>query len=177
MIACAAVVLATAGCGKDKDEEAVREGLGVNVAGLKYTVYLTRQLNQHDAEDRGYYQGPEPKPGFTYYGVFIHVCNEKGGTFRTPVEPETLIVKDNQGNEFEPLPAPSSNVFAYRPRPLSKDACVPEGGSAAATGPTGGAVLVYRFPVQTLENRPLEMEIEGTDEKGKAEKERIKLDL
>ena len=177
LIACAAAALAAAGCGSSTKGEPVREGLGVTVADLKYTVYITRELNQHDAEDRGYYRGPEPGPGFTYYGVFVNVCNEKGGKFRTPVATDTLVVTDNQENEFKPLKVPADNVFAYRPRSLSKDACVPEGGSAAATGPTAGALLIYKFPVQSLENRPLILHIEGTNDKGELEKEEVKLDL
>jgi hypothetical protein len=173
ILACAVAALFAVGCGEEKDEP-LREGLGQEVAGLKYTVFITRQINQHLASDRGYYRGPEPKPGFTYYGVFIKVCNETEG-FKTPVD--HFVVKDSQGNEFEPLEQEPDNVFAYRSRRLSKHACVPEAGSPAATGPTGGALLVFEFPVQTLENRPLELEIEDTDPEGKHETKAIELDL
>jgi hypothetical protein len=171
------VALATAASGCQREapqDEPRREGLGTEVAGLKYTVYITRQINQHLASDRGFYNGPEPKPGFTYYGVFMRVCNESAG-FKRPVE--HFVVKDSQGNEFEPLEVEPDNVFAYRARRLSKHACVPEAGSPAATGPTAGALLIFEFPVQTLENRPLELEIEETTPEGKVEKGIIELDL
>jgi hypothetical protein len=158
IVACAAAAMFAVGCGSEHEEgEPKREGLGVEVGGLKYTVFLTRQINQHLASDRGFYNGPEPKPGFTYYGVFLKVCNESED-FKRPVD--EFKVKDSQGNEFEPLEIDEENVFAYRPRRLSKAACVPEAGTPSATGPQGGSLLVFEFPLQTLENRPLELEIE-----------------
>ena len=175
IFACAAAALIAAGCGEEKDEPK-REGLGAEVAGIKYTVFLTRQINQHLASDRGYYRGPEPRPGFTYYGLFLKVCNEGEG-FRRPIDYEKFHVKDSQGNEFEPVELEGDNVFAYRARRLSKDACVPEAGTPAATGPTGGALMLFEFPIQTLENRPLELEIEDVDEEGKREMKAIELDL
>jgi hypothetical protein len=176
ILACAAIALAGAGCGKHKEGEPIREGIGVEVAGVKYNVYITRQINTHLASDRGFYRGPEPKPGFTHYGVFIKVCNEEEG-FKRPIEADEFKVKDSQGGEYEPLELEPDNVFAYRARRLSRRACVPEAGSPAATGPTGGALLVFEFPVQTLENRPLELEIEATNENGELEKEAVELDL
>ena len=175
ILACAlAGAFVAAGCGEHEEGEPIREGLGAEVGGLKYTVFITRQINPRLASDRGFYQGPEPKPGFTHYGVFIKVCNE-GEQFRTPVD--HFKVTDSQGNEYEPLETEPDNVFAYRPRRLSKGACVPEAGSPAADGSTGGSLLLFEFPVQTLENRPLELEIEDTTPEGKVEHHSIELDL
>ena len=175
LIACCAVVaLIASGCGKDDKGEPKREGLGLHVAGITYRVYLTRQINQHDAEDRAYWHGAEPPPGFTYYGVFISACNE-GKKPLTPVDHFKVV--DNQDNEFEPLPAEVHNEFHYRPRVLPHKACVPENGSAAANGPTGGGLLIFKIPVQSIENRPLELEIEAEGEDGKLEHGAVELDL
>jgi hypothetical protein len=179
LLACAlaAATAAATGCTREAEKgEPLREGLAAEVAGVKYTVFITRQVNQRLASDRAYYRGPEPKAGFTYYGVFVKVCNETAG-FKRPIEYDEFRVKDSQGNEFEPVEQEPDNVFAYHARRLSQHACVPEAGSPPATGPTGGALLLFEFPVQTLENRPLELEIEGVDEKGKVEKKAIELDL
>ena len=179
LLACvlAALAVVASGCTREAEEgEPKREGLSAEVAGVKYNVFITRQINQHLASDRGFYRGPEPKPGFTYYGVFIKVCNETEG-FKRPIEADEFHVKDSQGREYEPIELEPDNVFAYRARRLSRAACVPEAGSPPATGPTGGALLLFEFPVQTLENRPLELEIEATDEKGELEKQAIELDL
>ena len=174
LIACAVAALVAAGCGKEEEGEPKREGLGVDVARITYHVYLTRQINQHDSEDRAYWHGPEPPPGSTYYGVFVTACNE-GKEPLTPVDKFKVV--DNQDNEFEPLEPEEDNEFFYRPRLLTKKACVPEPGSAAANGPTGGALLVFEIPVQSIENRPLELEIEDENEDGEIEKGAIELDL
>jgi hypothetical protein len=177
IFACAATAaLLAVGCGEHEEGEPKREGLGAEVAGVKYTVFITRQINQHLASDRGFYRGPEPRPGFTYYGVFLKVCNEGEG-FQRPIEYDQFHVKDSQGNEYEPVELEGDNVFAYRARRLSTGACVPEAGTAAATGPTGGALMLFEFPVQTLENRPLELEIEDVDDEGERDKQAIELDL
>ena len=175
LIACAAAALVASGCGEEEEGEAKREGLGVDVGGLTYNVYITRQINQRDAEDRAYYHGPEPKPGTTYYGVFISVCNEEGDEPLRPVDEFKVV--DNQGNEFEPLEVEEENAFAYRSRLLPKKACVPEDGSVAASGPTAGALLVFEIPVQSIENRPLELEIEDEGDDGEIEHGAIELDL
>jgi hypothetical protein len=179
LLACLVVAVATAASGCQRHapkDEPRREGLGAEVAGIKYTVFITRQINQHLASDRGFYNGPEPKPGFTYYGLFMKVCNETEG-FKRPIDYDAFHVKDSQGREYEPVEVEPDNAFAYRARRLSKGACVPEAGSPAATGPTGGALLIFEFPVQTLENRPLELEIEETNAEGKVETGLIELDL
>ena len=72
-------------------------------------------------------------------------------------------IKDNQGNEFEPEELAEDNAFAYQPRELAPNECIPEAGSVAQLGPTSGSMLLFRLPLQNTENRPLELEIEGPD--------------
>ena len=45
--------------------------------------------------------------------------------------------------------------FAYHPRLLGKEDCIPESGSVAQLGPTAGSMLLFQFPLQNTENRPL----------------------
>jgi hypothetical protein len=71
------------------------------------------------------------------------------------------VVKDNQENEFEPEELPADNEFAYSQRTLDQDECIPEAGSVAQRGPTAGSMLLFEFPLETTENRPLELEMEG----------------
>jgi hypothetical protein len=174
LVACALAALALAGCSSGRPNGAAREGLYEDVAGLDYNVFITRELNLRDAEDRDYYRGPEAPPGYALYGVFIQVCNHGDG-FRTPNT--TFTVEDNQGNKFHPLPLPASNVYRYRPRRLSHGACIPEPGSAAANGPTAGSLLLYKFPLTSLENRPLELLIEAPPGSPKPASKRIELDI
>jgi hypothetical protein len=177
-------MVAASGCfgAKPGDEhEVIREGIAADINGLDYNVYMTRQINTKDAEDRAYYQGPVEDPkcklgleavgAYTeeertrncptnLWGVFIEVCNVEGGV-REPArdEPPDFEIEDAQGNKYEPLPNPESNLFQFRPRPLTKGECIPEAGSTAATAPIAGAVFVFRLPVPTTENRPLELNI------------------
>jgi len=76
-----------------------------------------------------------------------------------------FIVKDNQENTFEPESLPDDNQFAYIPRRLDPKECIPEAGSVAQLGPTAGSMLLFQFPLENTENRPLELEIEQDGEK------------
>ena len=113
------------------------------------------------------------------FGVFIQVCNETSDnpvqSAREPTEVEgrefagDFEIEDAQGNKFEPIALPTTNVFAYKSRPLKKDDCIPASGSAASTTPTAGALLVFRIPVAATENRPLELSISSGGESRKFE--------
>jgi predicted small lipoprotein YifL len=199
-LACALLAV-LAGCG-DKGEEITptREGIAAPLGGLDYNVFITRQLNPKDVEDRDYYNGPEESAECaaangtpnaltpaervqrcptSLFGVFVQVCNneskgapvparepreERGldvaGNQAAPRElPGDFEIEDSQGNKFEPIVLPPSNVFAYRSRPLTKGNCIPAAGSAAFNAPTAGALLVFRIPVAATENRPLELTV------------------
>lgn len=162
-VACAlalALAVGAAGCGPTEDEvgvvEPAREGLAVDVGGLDYNVFLTRQLNLAIPPDEAYYDGPPAEPGNALYGVFIHVCNE--GDEALPSASDFTVV-DSQGNEFEPVELPEDNAFAYNARELAPGECIPADGSVAQQGPTAGAMLLFDFPLQATENRPLELEV------------------
>jgi hypothetical protein len=173
-IACALAAMATVfvtGC-KKHELETPREGQGVELGPVTYNVYITRQLNSHDAEDQTYSAGTKTdQPGYYFYGVFLTACNERGEGGK--VVPATkFAIRDNQGDRFGPESLPKSNAFAYRPKPLAKKSCVPPAGSIAATGPTAGALLIFKVPVAAVENRPLELEI---SQGGKSQ--RVELDI
>jgi hypothetical protein len=172
--ACLLAALLVSGCKSSRPEGVSREGLYEDVAGLDYNVFITRELNIRDAEDRDYYRGPEAPPGQALYGVFVQVCNHGHG-YRYP--DTKFVMEDNQGNEFEPLPLPKDNVFAYRPRRLSSGACIPEQGSAAASGPTAGALLLFKVPLTALENRPLELRVEAPPGSEPPREKTIELDI
>lgn len=168
--------LGAAGCEEGAEKEPAREGIAVELGGLEYNVYITRQLNLRDAEDRGYYRGPDAPPGSAYYGVFLKVCNT--GADARPAAADFKVV-DTQGNEFEPVELARDNLFAYRPRELAPDDCIPESGSIADSAPTAGALLLFRLPLDAAENRPLELEIRGPLDAlaGKRAEKRIELDI
>jgi hypothetical protein len=130
-----------------------------------------------DPEDKAYYQGPVEDPQCApdsgidaktrqqkcptnLYGVFISVCNVYGGSHMAAAD---FHIEDSQGNKYEPLPNPQSNLFQYRPRMLTERQCIPTKGSIPDTAPIAGAVFVFRLPVQATENRPLELELNTGD--------------
>jgi hypothetical protein len=169
------------GCGANpRENNASREGLPEKVGGIDYNVYITRELNLKDVEDSGYYKGAEAPPGFALYGVFLTACNptEAATSPNVPAASDFTVI-DTQGNRFKPLPQPPDSIFAYQALPLKHLACIPKRGSLAASGPTNGALLVFKLPLQTLENRPLDLEIVSPPDPhtGNRDTGRIELDV
>jgi hypothetical protein len=168
-------VVAFAGCGKvsNKPGETVREGLSTPLGGLRYTVFLTRQLNLANEEDKGYLPGyKEAAPGRGLFGVFLEACNKSSD--KTASAANNFYVEDAQGNRFTPqvLP-PNKYPFAYHGGPVPPENCMPARGSLAQLGPTSGALLLFNLPLAATENRPLELHIEG----GQAEQATVILDI
>ena len=154
-----AAPLGLAACGEEHPgvDEPAREGLALELDGITYNVFITRQLNPRVPPDGAYVTDDAP-PGETLYGVFIQVCNHSDEAHETVSD---FLVKDNQENEFEPEELPADNAFAYSPRTLNPDECIPEAGSVAQLGPSAGSMLLFQLPLETTENRPLELEMEG----------------
>jgi len=166
-------------CGADHEklgvEEPAREGLSIDIGGLAYNVFITRELNLAITPDKAYYEGPPAEPGNSLYGVFILVCNDGDDTLPSA---EDFKVVDNQGTEFEPLDLPEDNAFAYNAREMSPGECIPEDGSVAQQGPTAGSMLLFDFPLANTENRPLELEITSPSTPDhESETKRFHLDL
>jgi hypothetical protein len=166
-----AAPLAFGACGEEEPgiDEPAREGLAIELDGVDYTVFITRQLNASITPDDAYIS-EQAAPGRTLYGVFLRACNTSAEERSTASE---FIVKDNQENTFEPTELPEDNQFAYHPRTLDPKECIPEAGSVAQLGPTAASMLLFEFPLENTENRPLELEIEGEG----GEKRTFELDI
>jgi hypothetical protein len=175
-----AACLPLTGCGHPSSEagleEPAREGLAIPIGGAYYNVFETRQLNLRTVPDRDYYRGSAPPKEDTLYAVFVQACNR--GERPVPTA-ESFTVVDNQGNEFEPLELPDDNAFAYHPKTLDPDQCIPEVGSVAQQGPTAASLLLFQIPIKNTENRPLELELQAPydPDSGKREKRKFELDL
>ena len=158
-----ALAAGAAACGEADQEqgvdEAAREGLAIELDGVEYNVFITRQLNTRIPPDDAYVEeGAEPDPGETFYGVFLQACNRSDEPHETV---DDFRIVDNQGNEFEPEELPEDNKFAYHARELLPDECIPEAGSGAPLGPSAGSMLLFRLPLENTEYRPLELEVQG----------------
>jgi hypothetical protein len=160
------VLVAVSGCGEQGEDrafipgEAAREGIAVPLDGIDYEVFITRELNVRDPEDKQYYPGPPAPPGRGYYGVFLRACalEEVKGTVDTS---DRVKIVDIRGQVYRPVRMPPDNVFAYRREPLRPGECLPNQASATSFGPTGGAMILFLIPFANTENRPFELEIEG----------------
>ena len=169
--AAAVLVPLLSACGDEPGvDEPAREGLAIDIDGINYNVFITRELNLAIPPDKAYYNGPAAKPGNALYGVFIQACNISENEDR--VSTADFVVEDNQGTEFEPLELEEDNAFAYRSTKLRGNECVPEEGSVAQLGPTAGSMLLFDFPLENTENRPLELVV-----KSGGETKRFELDI
>jgi hypothetical protein len=153
---------AFSGCGKvsNKPGETVGEGLSTPLGGLRYTVFITRQLNLAAPEDRGYvpFQQEAP-PGHGLYGVFLQACNESSTA--TALAASNFYIQDAQGNRFSPVALSRRNPFAFQGGPVPPQNCEPRRGSLAQQGPTSGSLLLFNLPNAATENRPLELHIQN----------------
>jgi hypothetical protein len=164
LLCLAALGAGVAACGEADVEQGVeepaREGLALELDGIEYNVFITRELNPRVAPDSAYVEaGTEPEKDETLYGVFLQACNRSDEAHEAVDE---FKIVDNQGNEFEPEELPEDNQFAYHGKELLPEECLPESGSVAQLGPSAGLMLLFRLPLANTEYRPLELEIEGT---------------
>lgn len=178
-----AFVALFSGCGEGGDDRAfipgdpAREGIAAELDGVDYEVFITRELNLRDPEDKQYYRGRPAPPGSGYYGVFLRACalDDLKGDAATSGRIKAV---DIRGKEYEPLPLSPENVFAYREQALRPGECLPNAASATSFGPTGGAMILFQIPFVDIENRPFELEIEGKPEPGRPPRiARFELDL
>ena len=159
------LVLVLAGCGDKHDYNlaAETEGEYVDVGNLVYQVQMSRFLNPADREDREYLVGL-PTGTSTgcpadeiWFGVWMRVKNYTNETLQ-PAEDFTVI--DTEENRYEPIPLADTNPFAYNAGPLGADQVYPLPDTAAASGPIQGSLILYRLTNDSLQNRPLKLEIE-----------------
>lgn len=138
---------------------ATSESAYLDISGLKYQVQVSRQINPADPEDRDYLKGiPAAEqtlpPGTVWFGVFMRV--ENGG--KDPIaSSKDFTIRDTQGNLFKPIPV--DNAFGYRPELLPGGGLQPNQEQLAAYAGTQGQVLIFKLPISTLDNRPLELTI------------------
>jgi len=158
---------ALSACGNRVDEvhEAETEGIYVDVGDLQYQVQISRQLNPTNVEDKSYLVGLSPfdrtlGADNVWFAVFIRAENDRKEAIPSA---KTFELHDTQENVFTPVALSRDNVYAYRPAVVPAHTNVngsnPLPDSAAFEGPTQGALLLFKVPRLTLDNRPLELVI------------------
>jgi hypothetical protein len=133
----------------------------LDVGPLIYEVQLSRELNPSDVEDAAYLQGFSPAerklaPNQEWFGVFVQVYNNNSHALTAA---SNLTIADTQGNRYAPMMPDQTNLFAYRAGTVPANGRLPLPDSVAAAGPTQGALLLYKIPIVSLDNRPLELKI------------------
>ncbi len=133
----------------------------LNVGPLVYEVQLSRELNPTNIEDAAYLKGLTPAeahlaPGQEWFAVFMQVWNHTSHALPASTD---LTISDTQNNIYTPIVPDAENEFAYRGGYVPAKGELPLPESVASQGATGGAVLLYKIQVVSLDNRPLELKI------------------
>jgi hypothetical protein len=133
----------------------------LDVGPLSYEVQLSRELNPTNSEDAAYLQGlsateRQLAPGQEWFAVFVQVYNNSSQAHPSASE---LTISDTQGNTYIPVVPNQINPFAYRPALVPAKGQLPVPDTTADSGPTQGALLLYRIQAVSLDNRPLELKI------------------
>ena len=164
-------VLGVAGCGNDLSKEA-DEGVPIQLGDLKFTVQETRFLNPAQSDDKEYLAGqqlPTPK-GKLYLGVFLTIHNSGDNPVRVPTNAGISVV-DTTGAAYQSIPS-QTDFAAPLGTLLASGGDIPAAGTAAANGPTQGALVLFLVDQTLTENRPPKLEIDSSGETGE-----ITLDL
>jgi hypothetical protein len=159
---------ALSACGKHQSTGPVRtaetEGIYLDVSDLKYQVQVSRQFNPADTQDKAFLAGiPEAerelKPDEVWFGVLLRVQNETG----TALQPaDDIEIEDTQQEIFKPLELGPENLFAYRADdPIPPQETYPVLDSPGYDSPSRGALVLFKLTLTALNNRPLELKIEG----------------
>lgn len=161
----ALAVLGVAGCGNDLGKEA-DEGVPIQLGVLKINVQETRSLNPSQPDDKEYLEGQQlPTPaGKFYLGVFLTIHNTGDGPVTVPTNAEMTVV-DTTGAAYQSIPS-HTDFAAPLGSPLASGADIPAPGTAAANGPTQGALVLFLVDDSLNENRPPKLEIEFQGETG-----------
>lgn len=161
----ALAALAVGGCGNKTEKVTVAEteGIYVSVDDLTYQVQISRILNPASVEDAAYLkglpEGEELAADEVWFGVFMRVENETDEEL-TPID--GFKITDTQDTVFEPVELdPELNLYVYEPRPLAPGELMPVLNSPASDNTIRGELILFKLKVESLGNRPLELELES----------------
>ena len=161
----ALALLGVAGCGNDLGKEA-DEGVPIQLGDLKINVQETRFLNPAQPDDKQYLEGQQlPTPaGKSYLGVFLTIHNTGDNPVRIPANADMSVV-DTTGVAYQSIPS-HTDFAAPLGSTLAPGGDIPAPGTAAANGPTQGALVLFLVDQGVSENRPLKLEIDFQGETG-----------
>lgn len=163
-LAVSAAALTAAGCEKhDVVTVGETEGIWLDVGPLDYQVQGSRQLTADTVPDSSYLMGlPQgvlpPEADETWFAVWLRIENKTDQPARTAEEFEIV---DTDGRTHRPIRIDTSaNPFAYEPTVLEPGDTVPRLDSAIEFN-VSGAELLFKLPLESYQNRPLEFHIKS----------------
>ena len=160
----ALALLGVAGCGNDVGKEA-DEGVPIKLGDLEINVQETRFLNPAQPDDHEYLASQQPPSAAkSYLGVFLTIENQGDRAVTLPTNAQVSVV-DTTGAAYQSIPS-HTPFAAPLGTELAGGADIPTPGTAAANGPTQGALVIFLVDEVVSENRPLKLEIEFQGETG-----------
>ena len=160
-----------AACGNRTSEpitEGETEGIYVQVAGLKYQVQTSRQLNPLTSDDQSYLQGLAPedarlRPDEEWFAIFMRVESDDP---ENPPLPSAVDfeIRDTQENVYTPVEfvqARDRNTFVYQSRIVAPGDTQPLPDTPAGERPPYGELILFKVRRFSLDNRPLELIIKS----------------
>jgi hypothetical protein len=170
-IVCAlTLALGVAACGHKEAHPHVananNNGGYVDAGPITYQLQISRILNPYSAEDSRYVTGlppgtPSLTPSQYWYGVFLWAKNQ---TDRPQTTTDNFVVVDTQGTRYYSIRLdPAANVYAWQPQKLYPLQTQPSPDTPASQGPTQGGLVLFRIGASAYANRPLTLEILGSN--------------
>ncbi len=146
------------------------EAIYIDLDGLKYQVQVSRQLNPGLVDDRGYFAD---LPGETrelgddeeWFGIWLRAENNEKKAHRLT---DRFEIVDTQENVYRPIEFGPNNPFAYRPDVVQANENYPDPNSPAGERQPQGSLILFKVKRFSLDNRPLELIITGTESGEKA---------
>lgn len=165
-LACVLALLGVAGCGDNSPGKTASEGIPIQLGDLKFNVQETRFLNPAQPDDSQYLAGQkEPLPASkAYLGVFLTVHNGGDSAVTLPSNSQMTVV-DTTGAGYPSIPS-HTPFAAPLGAQLAPGGDIPAPDTAAANGPTQGAIVLFLIDQAATENRPLKLEISYQGETG-----------
>jgi hypothetical protein len=168
----AVLALGVAACGNEAQEDetfqsenaqvAETEGVYLELGEVKYQVQVSRQLNPLLVADKDYFEGISESDldladDEVWFGVWMRVENESEEPQPTA---SRFTIHDTQENEYVPVRIGEPNPFAYRAGRVEGEELYPLPDSPAGERAPNGALILFKLKRFSLDNRPLELELE-----------------
>jgi hypothetical protein len=174
LAAVASAALVAGGCG-DKQSvvtSAKTEGIWIDAGPLDYHIQGSRVLEPGLVPDRSYLKGlppgtAQPTGKEVWFAVFLRIENKT--KHAVPTARDFQIV-DTTGKSFTPLALNGNvNPFAYQPTVLQPNTAIPVPDSAQDFDSVSGAELLFKLPLDSYQNRPLEFRVHSANGEAPAE--------